>query len=378
MPNMLEVTTISDIESLRQFSAAIQKLGGKISHKTVKDFLHMRRIRWLSWFAAGVGYATAWLPNPFSVLLIAQHNIVDFMMGHHACHGAYNKISGVNTRRYRSDVFGKGWRRYRDWLTWWEPEWWMHAHNSCHHKHIQDPLDLDLISPETFKVVPKFFRYLAVAFYSCTWPFMYYAPYIQREFLRRGKSRSEAIAFKPLAHVFNFFDPIVRSLWLKQYLPVILIKFIALPSMFLVISPGAALTALATMLGAEIINNIQGFICHRSSHYGIDIPQFTNTVNGRTDYIVRQVVGSTNYKSFNDFTHVLHGYNMFHIEHHLWPSATMLQLKNYQPEVAKLCKQYGLPYHNELVFKRLKKSLDIYISGAQQPMMSTVALQAQH
>jgi hypothetical protein len=58
----------------------------------------------------------------------------------------------------------------------------------------------------------------------------------------------------------------------------------------------------------------------------------------------------------NDF---MHGYLNYQIEHHLWPSLSMLSYKRSQPLVKAICKKHGVPYVQENVFKRVKKTIDI-------------------
>merc|ERR1711906_11579 len=63
----------------------------------------------------------------------------------------------------------------------------------------------------------------------------------------------------------------------------------------------------------------------------------------------------------NDF---LHGYLNYQIEHHLWPNLSMLSYQRAQPLVKDICDRYGVPYVQENVFIRLKKTLDIMTGAA--------------
>ena len=60
----------------------------------------------------------------------------------------------------------------------------------------------------------------------------------------------------------------------------------------------------------------------------------------------------------NDF---MHGWLNYQVEHHLWPSLSALSYQKAQPQVADICAKYGVPYVQENVFVRLKKTVDIMV-----------------
>merc|ERR1712194_637165 len=66
-----------------------------------------------------------------------------------------------------------------------------------------------------------------------------------------------------------------------------------------------------------------------------------------------------NLKDMRDINDFMHGYLNYQIEHHLWPNLSMLSYKRSQPLVKALCKSYGVPYVQENVFLRVKKTVDI-------------------
>ncbi|MFT5434070.1 MAG: fatty acid desaturase, partial [Myxococcota bacterium] len=53
----------------------------------------------------------------------------------------------------------------------------------------------------------------------------------------------------------------------------------------------------------------------------------------------------------------------YQIEHHVWPDLSMLQYQRVQPSLKALCEEFGVPYAQESVFKRLRKTLDIMTGG---------------
>jgi len=62
-----------------------------------------------------------------------------------------------------------------------------------------------------------------------------------------------------------------------------------------------------------------------------------------------------------DIVDFLHGYLNYQIEHHMWPSLSMLSYQKSAPMVRKICEKHGVPYIKENVFLRLKKTIDIMV-----------------
>ena len=49
------------------------------------------------------------------------------------------------------------------------------------------------------------------------------------------------------------------------------------------------------------------------------------------------------------------------IEHHAWPQLSMLSYQKAAPELKAICAKHDVPYVQENVFKRLKKTADIMV-----------------
>ena len=65
------------------------------------------------------------------------------------------------------------------------------------------------------------------------------------------------------------------------------------------------------------------------------------------------------------------------VEHHVWPSLSMLSYQRSQPELAAICARHGVPYVQESVFTRLWKTLDIMVGRASmRPFTDGAALGA--
>ena len=62
----------------------------------------------------------------------------------------------------------------------------------------------------------------------------------------------------------------------------------------------------------------------------------------------------------NDF---LHGWLNYQIEHHAWPQLSMLSYQKAAPELRAICEKYKVPYVQQNVFRRLKKTADIMVGA---------------
>ena len=84
------------------------------------------------------------------------------------------------------------------------------------------------------------------------------------------------------------------------------------------------------------------------------------TANGvREDGAARPVHGFT-----ADLNDLMHGWLNYQIEHHVWPDLSMLSYQKAAPELRAICEKYGVPYVQESVFKRLKKTADVMVGAA--------------
>ena len=58
-----------------------------------------------------------------------------------------------------------------------------------------------------------------------------------------------------------------------------------------------------------------------------------------------------------------HGWLNYQIEHHVWADLSMLQYQKAQPQLKAICAKYGVPYVQENVFERLRKTVDIMVGN---------------
>ena len=76
------------------------------------------------------------------------------------------------------------------------------------------------------------------------------------------------------------------------------------------------------------------------------------------------ILGSTNYRCGGDLNDAMHGWLNYQIEHHLWPDMTMLQYRRAQPKVREICERHGVPYVQESVWRRCRKTVAIMVGDA--------------
>jgi len=76
------------------------------------------------------------------------------------------------------------------------------------------------------------------------------------------------------------------------------------------------------------------------------------------------VSSSANFKTGGDFNDFLHGWLNYGAEHHLFPNLSALSYRRAQPQVQALCEKHGVPYTQESVWIRLKKTVDVMCGDA--------------
>lgn len=336
------------------------------------DLRHLRRIEWAGRLCTFAGFATAWIaPNPISAILLAQGMIARFFIGHHIGHGAYDAVPGL-PRRYHSQTFGRGWRRFADWADWWNHDDWLYTHNQLHHRHTQSPLDADIMDSQLFARLPRVVRLALLILFTATWKFSYYAPRMRREHatLKAGVARTRPYDFVP-ADLLDLTDPVVRTLWRRDYLPYLAFRF-GLP--VLVVWPFGswfAFSVLANLVLAELIHNAQTFICIRPSHCAADIPLFRSAHTNRVEFYLQSILGTVNYRHPGAFGSFIQGWTNYQVEHHLWPSATLLQYKKARPAVQAICARHGVPYRAEPVLGRYAKTARLFMGLEHQALLDT-------
>jgi fatty acid desaturase len=337
---------------------------------------HLRRQAFWGRVCSVLGYATAWFPNPLAAVLISLGMTARWtIVAHHTRHRALDRTPGVPERE-TSRGFASGHRRWVDWLDWLDPVCWDHEHNQLHHSYTGEAADPDLVEAQLERMrvhpAPRWFKLLVVGFFALTWKFTYYAPNLftlhLRETRRRAAGRSfdrtESQANVDLLRAWSPFHADGAAFWRRVVLPYVLLRFVALPSLFLPLGTTAALWVLVSSLAAELLTNLHTFVIVVPNHAGDDLYRFDRPGTDRAEFYVRQITGTVNFRTGGAVTDFLHGFLNYQIEHHLWPNLAPRVYQAAAPEVRRLCASHGVPYVQESVFLRVLKVLDIMTGRA--------------
>jgi len=395
------------------FGKDVTSLGKQLLKKTGDDDVyHLNKIvRWRN-IAAVIGLGTVWMtPNPITAVALSTWSYASWtMIAHHTCHGGYNKCNssssskGKRKSRFTSRGFGLGLQnRFIDWLDWMLPEAWNIEHNRLHHYRLNEEKgDPDLVQ-RNFKSIrdntklPYFVKYGITAMLSTIWKWYYYAPNTYKELkvnewrksgkkLPVGFDPDEAVTilalFKPsnkntLHQIFNFGDVIKDVLG-----PLLFGRYVIIPAVLFgvgsAIGSGLGLgrvlatNAIINLLVGELLTNIHSFATIVTNHSGEDMYTFDDAVIPKTgSFYVRQVVGSVNYNAGNDLIDFSHGFLNYQIEHHVWPHLSMLQYQRGAPQLKAICQKHGVPYVQENVFERVRKTLDVAVGKTSMRIFPT-------
>ncbi len=348
---------------LDQFFAEIERLG--IEHRRAageEDLKHLSRFERIGWASFVAGLASAGLPpNPLTASLLSQGATTRWMLMHHIGHRGYDRIDNVPAR-WTSKVFGRGRRRVVDWLDWIPPDAWHVEHDLAHHYHLGEPDDPDALDRNTAPLratgMGKRTIQAIVAAFAGTWTLTYYGPRTIAV-LRQHRKKERGINLPTSVQMFDPRSDQGRETWRRVVAPNGAIRFVALPLLFLPFGRRRVRNALFNMLLAELLRNLHTFLVITPSHTAADLQRFEAPAADRREFLLRQIVGSANYRVGGDVFDFAHMWLNYQIEHHVWPDLSMLQYRLVQPKLKALCEEYGIPYVQEPVWKRLRRTLRV-------------------
>lgn len=352
------------------------------------DAKHLQKIvAWRNSFALA-GIVTMWMiPNPLTILALSTWTYASWtMISHHTCHGGYNRVDAG--KFFKSSKFARGslLRRLVDWCDWVSPEAWNIEHNRLHHYHLGEPKDPDLVQRNLGFLrnlrVPMPLKYAVVAIFMPIWKWFYYAPNTYKELKlsqlqRDGKEPpSEMMPQEALSLASMTLSPRRRhriagdfvgrfEVLTKVLGPFLVSRFLLLPAPLLLlpqVGPRLFRNAIINLVAADMLTNIHAFLTIVTNHAGDDVYTFDDEVRPHSgSFYVRQVVGSVNYGHGNDVVDFWHGFLNYQIEHHVWPSLSMLQVQKAAPQLKAICEKHGVPYIQQSVWTRLRKTIDIMV-----------------
>jgi len=392
------------------FRKEVHELGQRLGNEQgAADVSHLKKM--ISWSnTCGLfGVLTMWMSSPLgrmvSILGLSTWTCTRWtMIGHHICHGGYNrqddpKFGGTGRFTTYGFAVGSVFRRCRDWLDWMLPEAWNVEHNNLHHYRLGEGGDPDLVERNMEMLrdlaLPRWLKYIVVGAMAAMWKWFYYAPNTYKELKiaqmrKEGKPIPEAEAHEPftLPAALGLSDkgkaakfgtgPV--DFMRKVMGPYLLGRFFLLPAPLLLFSRSFYLTAVANLALADLFSNIHSFIIIATNHCGVDMYKFDNSCTPRSgSFYMRAVTSSANFRTANgiaadgtarpvhghlaDLNDFVHGWLNYQIEHHAWPQLSMLSYQKAAPLMREICDRHGVPYVQENVFKRLKKTADIMVGA---------------
>lgn len=355
-------------KEIEQFGEELAALRRRIIARLgEEDIAHLKKIERRGRISSFIGYALSWTGiNPLAAFLIGFGHFTRWLLAHHILHKGYDKVPGI-PKRYTSEHFARGKRRWIDWFDWIHPTGWHHEHNILHHYHTGEDADPDLVERHVEFLrnapLPKIIKRAFVLIAGLTWKYTYYAPntitVMQSESLKRAKQAS--LAFLTIKGIFDLRQPTVRALWSRCYLPYGVVHFLVIPLLFSPLGKEAMTAVFINKLLAECFTNLHSFLIIAPNHCGSDLCRYDFHFDTKEEFYVTQVLGTANYATGNDVIDHLHIWLNYQIEHHLFPDIPMLQYQLIQPEIKALCQKYKLPYIQESVFTRFEKMMKVCI-----------------
>jgi fatty acid desaturase len=352
--------------NLPEFAQDIQALGQRLRRKSgAEDLAHLRKIEGWGRRATALGYATAWMgPNLVSMAALSTGRFARWtMVAHHVGHNGYERAGGP-----AGSTFAEGGRRLTDWMDWLVPAAWKYEHNQLHHARLNEHRDPDLVEANLSWLreseLPLPVKYALVGFFACSWKWFYYAPNTLAELHRQDVDEPQdrnAWSWSPRTEAG-------RALWTRSILPYAALHFVVVPALYAPLGPLAVTSALLNSVGAEILTNLHTFLIITPNHAGDDLYRFEAPPADHADYLLRQVLGSANYRTGGDLNDFLHGFLNYQIEHHLWPDLSMRAYQEAQPEVQRLCEEHGIPYVQQSVFERAWKTVQVMVGQETMPI----------
>ena len=369
-------TALPEVD-LRAFATEVQALRAElVADLGDADLKHLRKMEVWGRACTIAGYATAWIGvNPLAPLLLGLGNTARWtMVTHHVMHRGYDKVPGVPAR-LSSRQFALGWRRWIDWLDWMHPAAWAHEHNHLHHFHTGEFDDPDLVEHNAWVLrlrgLPRLIKVLLIGFLMATWKLSYYAPNTWWAYTQHCRIRERAAAGKrsrpppSMGRVWRLLFPGERvvlpltwrslTFYWNCVMPYALVRFGLIPALFLPLGTWAYAAVLINSLLAEIVANVHAFVIIVPNHAGDDVYRFDERISNKSEFYLRQVIGSVNYSGGTDVKDFLLGYLNYQIEHHLWPDLPMLKYRQAAPRLEAICKRHGVPYLKDSVFRRFGK-----------------------
>lgn len=326
---------------------------------------------------AGLALAVRGVVSPTAMILIGVYKFVNFaIIAHHSLHGAWGS-------RVRGTFAKNIYRRVVDWLDWICPAAWNIEHNKAHHYHLNEDADPDFVQRNTalIRAFPtKVLRYLLVVLNMTSWKWGYYASNTLK-LLHQGRpgAPSKEQFELPLSLVdlaanlicfrnFRWHFLLTVDLVFRVMGPNLLVNLLV-PTVGVVVTSVAGGDgwkvfnyALLNLAGAEVFTNVHAFSTIVTNHAGADLWYFKDScLTDTAEFYLRAVLGSAAYHAGSDPVDYLHGFLNYQAEHHAFPALTPLHYQRLHPRFKAVCARHGVPYIQEPVWVRVRKTVDVMV-----------------
>ncbi|KAJ9464934.1 NADPH-dependent stearoyl-CoA 9-desaturase [Diplonema papillatum] len=310
-------------------------------------------------------------------------------VAHHVSHGGYNRCAEAG---YKRGTFGVGglFYRMRDWLDWMLPEAWDVEHNTMHHYATNEKDDPDFVQrnfdPVRELEIPTWLKVALMPFGIMVWKWMYYASntwkHLRLETARRNGQKMKPAVVDRAVHPLLLYQVFAGAeetelaqpveMFFRVFAPYLFFRLVLPPLVFYFVGGAEECSnAIFNVLLAEIWANVHSFAIIVPNHAGDDLYWFDSHVKPNTGtYFLRQIIGSANYHTgsnpsypgwVNDVIDGMQGWLNYQIEHHCYPNLSMLSYRKAQPELKKICLKYGVPYVQEPLWTRVRKTVEVAV-----------------
>lgn len=335
-----------------------------------------------------------------AMLALGYYKYAKFaILAHHSLHGGWG-----TTRRgwYANGAY----RRFVDWLDWIFPMAWVVEHNKWHHYRLNEDADPDFVERnlETVRAapVPTAVKLAIVAVQMSIWKWYYYASNTLKLLHSERKDAPQKLDETMVTLSWTIYESIRGHPWYRAVTADLLFRVLGPPALlhmvllpvlaaclqllFGVAQPSALLgvlpfcwAALLNAMGAELITNVHAFATIVTNHAGVDLWGFEGTCGADTpEFYLRAVLGSVAYHAGSDLVDFFHGYLNYQAEHHAFPALSPLHYQRLHPHFKRVCAKHGVPYVQEPVWVRVKKTVDVMIGHASMPRIRGNACEQPH
>lgn len=322
----------------------------------------------------GVALCTLYFDYPYNLIPIISLSFYQSykwtIVGHHVCHGGYDKC---DDEKYKRKTFAVGslYRRFVDWFDWLYPDAWNVEHNKYHHYYLnEEGKDPDFVEKTILKFNKKNFVIKNIIFFSSFlgWRYFYYPinsynNYYNHKYKDNNVLKNVLTVDYFLLNIYKIPIKFIYEVLFKVYLPYISFMYGLLPYTYYFIFNSETIyyNVFLNIFLADTLTNIITFIIIVPNHAGDDVYSFKTSSPNHKEFILRAIIGSVNFDYGTEICDFLHGYLNYQIEHHMFPDLSPLEYRIMAPKVKEVCKKYEIPYIQENVFKRVYKLYEIIV-----------------